>query len=87
MDTNYNFKFTNSPGDLEKFKKYLKKNDCPEITVDLSTLSFFETVKFVILSSAYHYQKYPSGKFKCHVASTDIKSLILNYAVTNLELV
>lgn len=82
-----NYKFENSTNSLDKFKKFVKNHDCPELILDLSTLNIFDAVKFVLLSSAYHYQKYPSGKLKYLVKSDDIKNLVLDFAVTNLEFV
>ena len=82
-----NFKYDNPINSLEKFKKFVKYHDCPELTLNLSSLNIFDAVKFVLLSSAYHYQKYPSGKIKYQVESDDIKNLILDFAGTNLEFV
>lgn len=81
------FKFDNSANSLDKFKKFIKSHDCPELTLNLSSLNIFDATKFVLLSSAYHYQKYPSGKIKYQVESDDIKNLILDFAGTNLEFV
>ena len=57
------FKFDNSANSLDKFKKFIKNHDCPELTLNLSSLNIFDATKFVLLSSAYHYQKYPSGNY------------------------
>lgn len=81
------FKCDNSINSLDKFKKFVKCHDCPELTLNLSSLNIFDATKFVLLSSAYHYQKYPSGKIKYQVESDDIKNLILDFAGTNLEFV
>ncbi len=71
----------------EQFKKYVNKNNCPEIFVDLSSFNIIDAMKFILFSSAYHYSKYPFGKFKCHVASDDIKDYIKIFTTANLELV
>lgn len=71
----------------EQFKNYVKKHHCPEIFVDLSTMNVIDAMKFILLSSAYHYSKYPFGKFRCHVASEDIKNYIKMFTTANLELV
>ena len=81
------FKFDNSSNIAEKFKNYVEKQDCSEIVVDLSELNVFDAMKFIVLSSAYHYKKYPSGKMKCHVASGDIKNFASSFCTANLELV
>ncbi len=81
------FDFSNSGKILERVKNYIKKYDCPEITLDLSALNVFEASKIMLLSSAYHYQKYPKGKLKCHVASENIMNLISGLPAGNLEIV
>lgn len=81
------FKCDNSINSLDKFKKFVKCHDCPELTLNLSSLNIFDATKFVLLSSAYHYQKYPSGKIKYQVESDDIKNLVLDFAGPNLEFV
>lgn len=81
------FKFDNSLNIAEKFKKYVDKCNSSDIVVDLSDLNVFDAMKFIVLSSAYHYQKYPTGKMKCRVASDDIKSFASSFCTSNLELV
>ena len=81
------FKCDNSINSLDKFKKFVKCHDCPELTLNLSSLNIFDATKFVLLSSAYHYQKYPSGKIKYQVESDDIKNLVLDFAGPKLEFV
>ena len=80
-------KLTGSGSLAAKVKNYIKKYDCPVITIDLSALNIFEASKIILLSSAYHYSKYPDGKLKCHVASESIMSLIAGFQVKNLEIV
>ena len=36
------FKFDNSTDVVEKFKKFIEKNDCPKIEVDLSAVNIFK---------------------------------------------
>lgn len=81
------FKFDNSSNISEKFRKYLEKQNCSDIMIDLSGVNIFDAMKFIVLSSSYHYQKYPSGKLKCHVGSDDIKDLALLFSAGNLEFV
>lgn len=87
MKHSQNFKYISSITSIDKFKKFVQSHDCPELTLNLSSLNIFDAVRFVLLSSAYHYQKYPSGKLKYQVESDDIKSLVLDFASTNLEFV
>lgn len=81
------FKFDNSSNMAEKFKKYIDKCEVSEVAVDLSDLNVFDAMKFIVLSSAYHFQKFPTGKLKCHVASDDVKNFASSFCTANLELV
>jgi ABC-type transporter Mla MlaB component len=80
-------KFEKTQGALDKFKRYVDKYNCPVVTMDLSRLNIIDTAKVLVLSSTYHYQKYPKGKLKCHVPSADIKTFVSNFYVKNLELI
>jgi hypothetical protein len=82
-----NFKFANKEKAMDNFKRYINKYDCPEITLDLSGLNIIDALKFMILSSTYHYRKYPKGKLKCKTNSADIRNFVESFAVKNLELV
>jgi len=81
------FKFDNSQKTIKKFKQHIKMHDCPIITLDFSGLEIFESVKAVVLSSAYHYSRYPQGKLKCRVLSDDARNFISNFSVRNLEFI
>lgn len=81
------FKFDNSTDVVEKFKSFIEKNVCPKIEVDLSAVNIFEAVKFIVLSSTYHYQKYPQGKMRCRIQSDDVKNFVSAFMTNNLELV
>ena len=72
---------------IANIKKYINNFDCPQMTLDLSKLNILDAAKVMMLSSAYHYKKYPSGKLKCKVPSQEIKGLISAYMTKNLELV
>ncbi len=80
-------KFNNCENIVEKFKKYIDKQSCADVLIDLSELNVFDAMKFLVISSAYHYQKFPSGKLKCHVSSEDIKDFASSFCTSNLELV
>ena len=80
-------KLTGSGSLAGRIKNYIKKYDCPVITLDLSALNVFEASKIMLLSSAYHYSKYPKGKLRCHVASDSIMNLIAGLPAKNLEIV
>lgn len=81
------FKFNATTDVFSKFKRYVKTHDCPEVTLDLSSSNIFDALKFVVLSSAYHFQKYPLGKLKCRVASDEMRDMISNFSTVNLEFI
>ncbi len=87
MNKDIKLKFEDPVKELEAFKKYIKKHDCPKINLDLSALNIFDAMRFIVVSSAYHYQKYPAGKLKYKVASEDTKNLVINFKTTNFELI
>ena len=72
---------------LDNVKKYISKYDCPEMTLDLSRLNILDAAKVMVLSSAYHYKKYPQGKVKCRVQSDNVKGLVSAFATDNLEVI
>ena len=45
MRQNYYFKFKNSKNQIDKFKKFVEKHDCSNVTVDFSSLNIFEALK------------------------------------------
>ncbi|AOR39249.1 hypothetical protein BHV42_08470 [Candidatus Melainabacteria bacterium MEL.A1] len=87
MNKDICFKFDRKNSKIEDFKEFVKEKNCKVLTVDLSSLNAFEALKFAVLSSAYHFQKYPSGKLKFINNSTDINSLIADFSLNNMEFV
>lgn len=77
----------NSHEILENVKKYINKFDCPEMTLDLSKLNILDAAKVMVLSSTYHYKKYPEGKVKCRVQSKSVKNLVSSFLTDNLEVI
>lgn len=77
----------NSQQILDSIKKYINNFDCPEMALDLTGLNILEAAKVMMLSSAYHYKKYPEGKLKCRVESDSVKGLISSFNVGNLEVI
>ncbi|MDR1326868.1 MAG: hypothetical protein LBJ74_00520, partial [Heliobacteriaceae bacterium] len=81
------FKFDNTQKTINKFKQHIKNHNCPVVTLDFSGLDIFEAVKAIVLSSAYHYGRYPQGKVRCCVPSDDVRNLVSNFSVRNLEFI
>lgn len=77
----------NSEQILDNVRNYINKFDCPEIAIDLSRLNILDAAKVMVLSSAYHYKKYPEGKIKCRVQSDNVKGLVSAFVTDNLEVI
>ena len=77
----------NSQQILENIQIYINIFDCPEMTLDLTKLNILDAAKVMMLSSAYHYKKYPEGKLKCHVQSESVKNLVSGFSTINLEVI
>ena len=71
----------------DEFKNYLNNDANKDFALDTTSMNFFDSLKFLVLSSSYFYQKYPLEKLKCKIKSNDIKNLISNFEVKNLEFV
>lgn len=70
-----------------EFQKYLAEMQDDAFALDLTSMNIFDSLKFMVLSSTYFYQKFPEGKLKCKVQSDDVKSLLSAFDVRNLEFV
>lgn len=71
----------------DEFKNYLNSTNEKDFALDTTSMNIFESLKFLVLSSAFFYQKYPQEKLKCKIKSDEIKSLISTFEVKNLEFV
>ncbi|MBO6087465.1 hypothetical protein J6P92_03860 [bacterium] len=71
----------------EDFKNYINTTNERDFAVDVTSMNIFDSLKFMVMSSAYFYQKYPEEKLKCKIKSNDIRSLISAFEVKNLEFV
>ena len=73
--------------DINKFKNYIETSDHSDFSLDLTSMNIFDGLQFLVVSSAYFSQKFPDKKLKCQGISDDIKTLIKNFRVHNLEFV
>ena len=72
--------------DINSFRTYINNNG-KDFLLDLSDKNMFDCLKFVVLSSAYFFQKFPNDRVKCIVDSDDVKSLISSFDIKNFEFV
>lgn len=58
---------------LEDLNKYIDRNNCTNMTVDISELNIFDASKIATLGSTIHYMKYPEGSINWIVNSNKVK--------------
>ncbi len=71
----------------EEFKNFIKVSHSDEITLDLSALNIIESLKVLVLSSAYYFQKYPQGKIKCKTYSKNMDNVASGLITGNIEFI
>ena len=72
---------------VENIKKYIKKNNCPDLSVDISHLNVIDASKVTVLCSTYHWAKYPNGKINWKISSKDLGKLITPLNLGNINLI
>lgn len=58
---------------LDDLNKYIDRNNCTNMTVDISELNILDASKIATLGSTIHYIKYPKGSINWIVNSNQIK--------------
>lgn len=71
----------------ESIKNYIKDNDCPALSMDISHLNLMDASKVTIVCSTYHWAKYPDGKISWKINSPAIKDLIKPLNLGNIRLI
>lgn len=71
----------------EEIKKSIRKSHNFDLQIDLSGMNVFDAVKVMVLTSAYMYKKAPEDKLKFKFVSNEIKNIIANFSLNNLEMV
>ena len=77
----------NSINLVESIKNYISKNDCPNLSMDISHLNIIDASKVTILCSTYHWAKYPNGKISWKIGYKEIKELISPLNLGNIKLI
>lgn len=78
---NYSDKIVND------IKKYISKNDCPNLSMDISHLNIIDASKVTVLCSTYHWEKYPDGKISCRTNSSELKDLVYPLNLGNISFI
>lgn len=88
---NKTFKIPNNYGNLgdivESVKKFISKNDCPTMSMDISHLNILDASKVTILCSTYHWAKYPNGEIRWKINSDEVKEIIKPSNLGNIKLI
>lgn len=71
----------------ESIKDYIKENDCPALSMDVSHLNLMDASKVTIVCSTYHWAKYPNGKISWKINSPALKELIKPLSLGNIRLI
>lgn len=71
----------------ESIKAYIKENDCPSLSMDVSHLNLLDASKITVLCSTYHWAKYPNGRISLKAATSAIKELINPLNLGNINLI
>lgn len=72
---------------VESIKNYIKENDCPNLSMDVSHLNIIDASKVTILCSTYHWAKYPNGKISWKISSDEVKELVKPLNLGNINLI
>jgi anti-anti-sigma regulatory factor len=72
---------------VESIKNYIKENDCPDLSMDISSLNIIDASKITILCSTYHWAKYPDGSVSWLINSDEIRELVKPLNLGNINLV
>jgi len=80
------FNFTNTQKIIADIKDYIRKYECPELTIDIGSINIMDAAKIAVMTSTFHNSKYPDGKLICKTQSA-IKNIISGTVTKNLEFV
>jgi hypothetical protein len=72
---------------VESIKKYIRDNECPDLTMDISNLNIIDASKVTILCSTFHWAKYPDGNISWKINSNDVEDLITPLGLGNINLI
>jgi len=72
---------------VNEAKDYIYKNNCKNLSIDVSGLNLLDALKVCVLSSTFHYSKYcKEGKIKWFVKDKFIKEQIELLKLDNVEI-
>lgn len=87
LKNDFTFTGSNTLNLVETVKNYISKNDCPTMSMDISTLNIIDASKIAIICSTYHWAKYPQGEISWKIGSHEIQDIIKPLNLGNIRLV
>lgn len=70
----------------DKFREYISQTN-EDFFIDTTSMNFFDSMQFLVLSSVYYKQKEPEKKFKCKTNLNNIEYLLNNFKIQNIEFI
>lgn len=70
---------------INEAKDYISRNNCLNLSIDISGLNMIDAIKVCVLSSTFHYAKYCGGQIKWFVKDENIKEQIELLRLDNTE--
>ncbi len=71
--------------EINKLRDFILEEDCPSLVVDIANLSIFDATKVCVVSSTYHFAKYPEGNILWFVAEAEARQVISSLKLKNIR--
>ena len=88
---NFNIPLTGKNNAIELvnlIKDFICKNNCPNLSMDISNLNIMDASKVTMICSTYHWAKYPDGEISWYTKSPEeLKELINPLNLENIRLI
>lgn len=72
---------------VESINNYIRDNDCPNLSMDISHLNVIDASKVTLLCSTFHWSKYPEGNISWKINSSDVRDLVNPLSLGNIRLI
>lgn len=72
---------------VESINNYIRDNECPNLSMDISHLNVIDASKVTLLCSTFHWSKYPEGNISWKISSREINDLVNPLSLGNIKLI
>lgn len=86
-DTRFGDYESNALNIVESINNYIRDNECPNLSMDISYLNVIDASKVTLLCSTFHWSKYPEGNISWKISSSDVKDLVNPLSLGNIRLI